>query len=119
MEDLTINILWIVATWAVASFIIGFLEAYQAVDAELRTKIHQHLNDIIHRVHCETRNGVLYWFDSDDNEFLAQGNNYEELTATLKARYPKHMFYFEQDNEQFLVASNTDWKPVKLTETTI
>jgi hypothetical protein len=54
--------------------------------------IREHLNSIIHPVKSETHDGVMYWYDADDNTFLVQGRNDEELASALKARWIDHIF---------------------------
>lgn len=54
--------------------------------------IREHLSSIIHPVKSETHNGVMYWYDAEDDTFLVQGRNDEELAAALKARWIDHIF---------------------------
>ena len=54
--------------------------------------IRDHLTSIIHPVKSETHNGIMYWYDADDDTFLVQGRNDEELASALKARWIDHIF---------------------------
>jgi hypothetical protein len=54
--------------------------------------IREHLSSIIHPVKSETHDGVMYWYDAEDDTFLVQGRNDEELAAALKARWIDHIF---------------------------
>ena len=39
-----------------------------------------------------TNNGIMYWFDAEDDTFLVQGRDDTELAAALKARWIDHIF---------------------------
>lgn len=66
----------------------------------------QYLNSIIHKVSVEKYHGIEYWFDEDTNKFLAQGKDYEEISKTLKIRFPNHVFLFNEGG----FSEKTDWK---------
>lgn len=109
-EDITVGLLWLVTTWIVVNFILGMLEGFRSVNTELRRQITQHLDEIIHRVREEREGDTIYWFDQDDNEFLAQGQTQQELIDVLKSRYPDHIFYLESHH----VLGKGVWEPRKI-----
>lgn len=44
------------------------------------------------RISVEKHNGVFYVYGRDNNEFMAQGSNRQELEDALKERYPGKRF---------------------------
>jgi len=72
--------------------------------------VKQYLDRIIHHVEVEVVNGVTYWFDRDNNAFLAQGQTNEDIIAVIKQRFPHHIFLLPTEE---VVTANTDWKLVK------
>ena len=55
----------------------------------------------------------ILWYDDDDNEFLAQGRNHEEIIDRLKQRFPNHIFYLSSEH---FIAEGTGWVPRKGTD---
>ena len=64
--------------------------------------------DLIHSVEVEEHNGVFYWFDSADGEFLAQGKDIDEAMSQLKSRFPKHVFFLKAKEKVYKI-SGPDW----------
>jgi len=59
---------------------------------ETNTQIKKYLSSIIHPVKSEKHGDVIYFFDADDDTFIAQGRNDAELAESLKARWQDHIF---------------------------
>jgi len=72
--------------------------------------VKQYLDRIIHRVEVDVINGVIYWFDRDNNVFLGQGQTVEDIIEVVKQRFPDHIFLLPTEE---VVTANTDWKLVK------
>jgi len=72
--------------------------------------VKQYLDRIIHRVEVDVINGVIYWFDRDNNVFLGQGQTVEDIIEVIKQRFPDHIFLLPTEE---VVTANTDWKLVK------
>jgi len=82
-----------------------------AEDKEQRyAAVKQYLDRIIHRVEVDVINGVIYWFDRDNNVFLGQGQTVEDIIEVIKQRFPDHIFLLPTEE---VVTANTDWKLVK------
>ena len=108
-EDITVLVLWAVATYVVATVVNGFLSVfYYATDSVKQIELIRHLDNIIHRVRVEKDKDVYYWYDEDDGEFLAQGQTDSEIINNLKSRFPTHIFYLPT---QHLISQKTDWQP--------
>lgn len=45
----------------------------------------------------EESNGILYLYNAETNEFIAQGKNFEDLNHNAKARFPDKLFNVPQD----------------------
>jgi hypothetical protein len=48
---------------------------------------------------------MYYWFDADDNEFLAQGKRFEDTKDQLKKRFPTHIFFVTTGDKKYKIAS--------------
>jgi hypothetical protein len=68
------------------------LNRFIDIMSERSQEIREHLSSIIHPVKSETHDGVMYWYDAEDNTFLVQGRDDAELAAALKARWIDHIF---------------------------
>ena len=58
---------------------------------------------------------MYYWFDQDNNKFLAQGRTTEEIITVIKTRFPDHIFYFEKSNHLICAKHNWEPQPTQLT----
>ncbi len=97
-EDITVGLFWLATTWFVANIVLGVLDGLRAANIELRAKLTKQLDEVIHRVRAEQHDDVIYWYDRDDGEFLAQGRSQEELIAVVRSRYPDHLFFLESNH---------------------
>lgn len=113
-EDTGIFLLWLIATYCLVQIIFGINDGLKATTKELETELYKKINDMVHRVKSEKDNDVLYWFDQDNGEFLGQGANYAEMIDVLRERFPKHVFYFETEDQQYIIAESTEWKPIEV-----
>jgi hypothetical protein len=107
-ESTELLFIWIFCTWLIASVFIGIHDVLVKSNKELADKLARHLDTIIHRVRVEKDRNVYYWYDTDNNKFLAQGASDEELINNLKSRFPTHMFFLPTNH---LVSAKTDWQP--------
>lgn len=96
--------------WAFVVFFAArmFLEA---VNSRLEDKLEQQqdlikkLNEVIHVVKEEKHGDVVYWFDKDNDQFLAQGRDIEEIKAHIKQRFHKHIFLI---NDSHMLANSKE-----------
>ena len=107
--DLTIGELVVlgVVLWILSQIVLGVLDGIQIVTLTERIKHLNHLSDIIHQVKVEKIGEVEYWFDSDSEQFLAQGYTVDEIIDVVKSRFPEHIFLIKGQGG---VAAQTDWK---------
>ena len=110
IESTGLLLAWLATTYIVGSIVIGIMDGIRDVTGinGLEARIKKRLDDIIHRVRVEKQANTYYWYDMDDNEFLAQGSTDEESIASLKSRFPDHMFFLPTNH---LVCAKTEWKP--------
>lgn len=97
-ESSLILLLWVATTYIVANLVLGILEAFKQPTVVLEKKLHAKLDEIIHRVKEEKHGDMIYWFDLDDGEFLAQGLTQDSIIAVLKERFPQHIFFLPTDH---------------------
>ena len=100
---------WIICTYILSQIMLGVMDAYKEVDTELTDKIRKRLDEIVHRVEIEQQGDIYYWYDQDNRKFLAQGRTTEEIIDVIKARFPQHVFYFEESNH--LICAKNNWEP--------
>lgn len=86
----------------------------KAVVDEETEKLREKLSKMIHRIKQEKYGDCYYWFDLDDDQFLAQGRNDAEMIDVIKKRFPTHIFIL--DDEKAL--RGPDWKPIPITDLT-
>ena len=88
------------------------LNRFIDVMSERSQEIREHLSSIIHPVKSETHDGVMYWYDAEDNTFLVQGRDDAELAAALKARWIDHIFII---GDRYLM-SGPDFAMIEITD---
>lgn len=69
------------------------------------------VNEMIHRIKQEQHGDCYYWFDADNDQFLAQGRNDEEIRQHLLKRFSGHIFLV--DNEKALAGPELRAMPIQ------
>lgn len=110
IEDPTLFALWVFATWVLARVFIAFLNNLSEQNAQLDRQIKNKLDDMVHRVEEVVEKDIIYWYDYDDSEFLAQGRTQEEIIDVLKSRFPTHVFYLKTHE----LIGSPSWEPRRL-----
>lgn len=100
---------WLACTWIVANVFLGIHDALKETNNKLHEQLIKRLDEIVHRVRIEHDKDTYYWFDQDNNKFLAQGKTTEEIIDHIKARFPDHIFYLEESNH--LLCAKHNWEP--------
>ena len=65
---------------------------------QLNTSLDEQINESQIQIKIEKHNGVLYVFNKDKDEFMAQGATREELEGALKLKYPDKVFLASTEN---------------------
>lgn len=110
MEDTFLLVCWILTTWFVTRIVVRAF--FSNNEAELREKLVKYVDEVTHRVEVEIQDGMHYWFDKDDQEFIAQGRDLSELIDRTKQRFPTHLFFFRIKENDYVLSAKTEWKPV-------
>lgn len=76
---------------------------------EVEQRFRERLEQIIHIVKQEQEGDMYYWYDNDNDNFLAQGRTWEDMIAALKERFPDHIFVL--NHEEMIVGP--DFEVVK------
>jgi hypothetical protein len=101
MEDLMAFGAWLLdlAVWSLFWFFVfrairWVIDLRAAVEeaGELREEMIETLSKIMHGVKQEKHKDVIYWFDEDSDQFLAQGRTVDEIREHLKQRWKDHIF---------------------------
>ena len=92
--DIFATLFYALMIYIIVRVILALLSLNRFIDimSERSQEIREHLSSIIHPVKSETHNGVMYWYDAEDDTFLVQGRDDAELAAALKARWIDHIF---------------------------
>ena len=92
--DIFATLFYALMIYVIVRVILALLSLNRFIDiiSERSQEIREHLSSIIHPVKSETHNGVMYWYDAEDDTFLVQGRDDAELAAALKARWIDHIF---------------------------
>lgn len=93
------------------SFVVSFLVARHTMKVKeyITDSLRDKLDEIIREVNVEEHNNVTYWFDKENDRFLAQGTTIQEIREVLQQRFPKNIFVV--NNEIFV---GPDFTPVTL-----
>jgi hypothetical protein len=112
MEDFATELLSFVA-WGFAWY---FLLKAIKLGFQLRTAYHNaveieeelvdSLYSLVHKVKVEKHADTYYWFDEDNDQFFAQGQNSAELVEHLKQRFRSHVFLV--DDKKLLCGPDFD-----------
>lgn len=79
----------------------------------LNDTVRKKLEEIVREVKVEKHHDIIYWFDKENDKFLAQGETISEIQEVLKQRFPKHIFILEQQlyiGPTFEPVAANDWK---------
>ena len=107
-ENTSLLIWWLICTYFVVQITLGIQDALKETNDDLAKKLYKRIDSIVHRVRVEKVNETYYWYDMDNNNFLAQGSSDEEIVTNLKSRFPDHMFFLPTNH---LICAKTDWQP--------
>lgn len=108
-ESTTLLLLWIACTYVIVQITFGLTDTLKETNDELTNRLYKRLDEIVHRVRVEQDEDTYYWFDQDNNKFLAQGKSDSEIIDVLKKRFPDHIFYLESTNN--LLCAKHNWEP--------
>jgi hypothetical protein len=104
-------VFWMSVISIAKALLFGHVEA--RIDEETE-KLKEKLSKMIHRIRQEKHGDCYYWFDLDDDQFLAQGRTDAEMIEVIKKRFPSHIFII--DNEKAI--RGPEWKPIPITDLT-
>jgi hypothetical protein len=107
-ESLNLFLWWAISTYIIVQIVIGVQNSLKKSTNLLHQKLFKQLDEIVHRVRVEKDRDTYYWYDLDNNKFLAQGRSDEEIVVNLKTRFPTHMFFLPTNH---LICANTNWQP--------
>jgi hypothetical protein len=103
-------IVTLIITYFIAKFVLVFFATAHKVVDEARKATLAEVDEIVHRVKVESHQGVNYWFDEDDDEFLGQGKTLQEIIDHVKSRFPGHLFFMMEHEKTMLLAERTNWQ---------
>ena len=75
----------------VFNLLVMVLNVKRETDA-IKEQMEEHLETTLHTVKEEVHGEVHYWFDHDNDQFLAQGKDISEVKEHLKQRFKDHIF---------------------------
>lgn len=113
--DLIDIVLYTLLAYWIGKFLITWLDTKQLVKDVNRQKVIGVLDRMIREVKVETHHGWTYWFDKENDKFLAQGENTQEVIAVLKKRFPDNVFLLPDGK----VLSAPNWSASERTDTVV
>lgn len=100
--------LWAFLVALAINIILRIINAHLESQLEAHQELLSKINDLVHEVKQEQVGDMVYWFDKDSNQFLAQGRTQEEIISVLRERFTKHIFLINE--KEMLVGP--EFKPV-------
>lgn len=58
----------------------------------------------VHEIRVELHGDTIFWYDSETNQFFAQGKTVDECVTILKSVYSNDVFLYNTPNNQYLLA---------------
>lgn len=108
LEFILHTIFWASVGWLTAKYMRIKLKREMELNKEVIEKIAKNT----HFIAPETHNGIEYWFDSKNNEFIAQGKSQSEIIDHCKSRFPNHVFFgITASSNKVFQLSGPDWEP--------
>jgi hypothetical protein len=97
LENILITIGWflvgvVAGRMALRWLVLPLLQARQDREEQQIAQLEQ----LVHVVKQEVINDIIYWFDNDDDTFLAQGRDHDQIVAVLEQRFPQHIFVINE-----------------------
>lgn len=95
MNEVLINLLQFVLVYFMIKWLYLIVEhqiiSKKARNQELLDKVLDH----VHKVKVEKHGDQFYWFDIDNDMFLAQGKDMKEIIGKVRTTYKDHVFITE------------------------
>jgi hypothetical protein len=100
LNEFVVFMLQVFLWYVVFCFVRAIIETWITVRVitHNREHIREQLDKVIHAVKIEKVGDMLYWYDQDSNEFLAQGKTREEIISVLKYRFNNHIFILDDES---------------------
>lgn len=96
--DLLVDTLfYMIIGFLVAHVIIRVINKYLEAKLKILQEVHEKVNTLIRAVRVEHHGDQTYWFDAENDTFIAQGRTRDEIVEVLKARWSKHIFLLSDD----------------------
>jgi hypothetical protein len=110
-ESTGVFLMWLACTYFFVQITLGTMDALKEVSADVEDKLKKRIESLVHIVRAEEDKDMLYWYDRDNNAFLAQGASSDEIAQVLKSRYPQHLFFLDSPDGGYVISAKTEWKP--------
>lgn len=97
MELLLGIVIGVVGTFIIIDIVAKYIERIE--DKRLDEKLEKGLEKLRETIipsRIESANGILYLYNKETNDFIAQGTTFEELNDNAKRRYPEKLFNVAQ-----------------------
>jgi hypothetical protein len=94
--------------WSFFWFFMGFLYREHLAMKKIQTMI-SHMEEVVNtvvRIRIEQVNGMLYIYNMETNEFMAQGKTRQQLEQNLKDRFPDTKFAATAENLKEVFAND-------------
>lgn len=95
-------------TYFLMKLALGLFNINQQAKELQRQEFRQYLDKIVHAVKEEKHGDLIYWFDSDKDQFITQGSSRSEIVENLKKDFQNHIFIVDD----YYILCAPDWVPV-------
>lgn len=99
-------IIFFAVGWVFGRLLFSIWNSWQSIYQEAHKEVMNEISARIHAVEVEKHNGVDYWFDADNGQFLGQGVSLDEIVNHVKSRFPEHIFLLNKMG----LSAQTNWK---------
>lgn len=104
---MTFTDIFLILAWTTVVYI--FVRSFWKLQQVIQEKNQEIIESIKARISFiseEEHNGVYYWFDKDNNFFIAQGKTSDEIVNHIKQRYKSEHIFIMPDYSSAIVAPN-------------
>lgn len=109
MDEILDLVFWFLVGAVIARLGILYLEHRLSSKIEEVEKLKQKISKLIHPVKVEKHGDMIYWFDAETDQFLAQGFTRDQIVEHLKQRFKGHVFLLDEENEKGIL-TGPDYK---------
>ena len=111
MNDLVNILVYTLLIYVVLRMVNSALHTGLKKELEAREELIKKIQSLVHVVKEEKHGNMIYWFDEENDQFLAQGLTTDEIVKVLKQRFNNHVFIF-MDQQKMMTGPEFKLVPI-------